>query len=334
MKIFVVFMKNLKIQLKKQNSNKIIDSKSVISFEYHDFLNVFLKEKTDVLSSHRKHDHRIKFEKDHEFDHEYASLYNLSKEKLLLIKKYLKKHLIKEFIEFSTILYVSFIFFAKKSNDELRFCVDYKKLNIIIKKNKYSISLIAETISRLFNTKWMIKIDIRHAFNRIRMHSKENENLTTFRIKYDTYKYLIMFFELINESFTFQNFMNNTLMNLLNEFVVAYLDDFIVYSNIKKEHIQYVRRILQRLCEANIQADVDKCEFHTIETKFLKMIINRDDIKMNFEKIKAIIKWNTSNHIKKIQIFLRFVNFYRRFVKDFFKIVKSLIRLTRKNQFF
>jgi hypothetical protein len=99
-----------------------------------------------------------------------------------------------------------------------------------------------------------------------------------------------MSFELINESFIFQNFMNDTLMNYLNEFVVAYLDNIIVYSNSKKEHIQHVRKILQRLRETNIQADVDKCEFHTIETKFLEMIIDRDDIKMNFEKIKAIVE--------------------------------------------
>ncbi len=99
-----------------------------------------------------------------------------------------------------------------------------------------------------------------------------------------------MFFELINESSTFQNFMNDTLMNYLNEFVVTYLNDIIVYSNNKKKHIRHVRKILQRLRETNIQTDVDKCEFHTIETKFLKMIIERDDIKMNFEKIKTIVE--------------------------------------------
>jgi hypothetical protein len=164
-------------------------------------------------------------------------------------------------------------------------------LNAIIKKNRYSIFLIAETIVRLSKVKWMIKIDIRHAFNRIRMHFKENEDLITFRIKYDTYKYLIMSFELINESSTFQNFMNDTLMNYLDEFVVAYLNDIIVYSNSKKEHIQHVRKILQRLRETNIQADVDKCEFHITETKFLEMIVRRDEIKMNSEKVKTIIEW-------------------------------------------
>jgi hypothetical protein len=146
-------MKNLKIQLKKQDSNTMIDSKSVMSFEYHDFLNVFFKKKADVLSSHRKHDHRIKLEKDHEIDHEYASLYNLSKEELLLIKKYLKEHLNKNFIESSTVSYASLILFAKKSDDELRFCVNYRKLNAIIKNNRYSISLIAETIARLLKAK-------------------------------------------------------------------------------------------------------------------------------------------------------------------------------------
>ncbi len=84
------------------------------------------------------------------------------------------------------------------------------------------------------------------------MHSKKNENLITFRTKYETYKYLMMSFELINESFTFQNFMNDTLMNYLNDFVMFYLNDIIVYNNIKKDHIQHVKKMLQRLRETNI----------------------------------------------------------------------------------
>jgi hypothetical protein len=79
-------------------------------------------------------------------------------------------------------------------------------------------------------------------------------------------------------------------MNYLNEFVIAYLDDIIVYNNSKKKHIQHVQKILQRLREANIQADVNKYEFHIIETKFLTMIIDSDDIKMNSEKIRTIIE--------------------------------------------
>jgi hypothetical protein len=149
--IFAVFMKNLNIQLKKQENSVITDLKSIISVEYHDFLNVFSKKKADVLSSHKKHDHRIELEKDK--THEYVSLYNMSKEELLLIKKYLQEHLDKDFIESSTTSYAFLILFAKKSDEELRFCVDYRKLNAIIKKNRYSISLIAKTIARLFKVR-------------------------------------------------------------------------------------------------------------------------------------------------------------------------------------
>ncbi len=136
----------------------------------------------------------------------------------------------------------------------------------------------------------MIKIDIRHAFNKIRMHSKKSEDLTTFKMKYEIYKYLIMSFKLINDSFIFQNFMNDILMNYLNDFVVAYLNDIIMYNNIKKNHVQHVKKILQRLRETDIQVDVNKCEFHITKTKFLEMIIKRDDIKMNSEKVRIIIK--------------------------------------------
>jgi hypothetical protein len=105
------------------------------------------------LSSHKKHDHRIKLEKDYKSNHEYAFLYNLSEKELQLIKKYLKEHLNKNFIESSTAFYASLILFAKKSDDELRFCVNYRKLNAIIKKNRNSISFIAETIARLSKAK-------------------------------------------------------------------------------------------------------------------------------------------------------------------------------------
>ncbi len=95
-----------------------------------------------------------------------------------------------------------------------------------------------------------------------------------------------------------------------------------------------MRKILQRLREANIQADVNKCEFHIIETKFLEIIVSRDDIKMNSEKIKIIMKWERLTHLKEVQTFLRFLNFYKRFIKDFFKVIKSLIKFIKKNQLF
>jgi hypothetical protein len=143
-----------------------------------------------------------------------------------------------------------------------------------------------------------------------------------------------MSFELKNDSFTFQNFMNDTLMNYLNEFVVAYLNNNLIYNQIEKNHIKHVKQILTRLREASIQADVAKCEFHKHKIKFLEMRVDRDEIRMNSKKIKINVEWAISRHLKEIQAFFEFVNFYRRFIKNFSKCAKTLINLTKKKQTF
>jgi hypothetical protein len=122
--------------------------------------------------------------------------------------------------------------------------VNYRKLNVITKKNRYSLSFISKLMTRLNKAKYMIKINIRHAFNRIRMIISIDENLITFRTRFDSYKYLVFSFELINESATFQNFMNDIFMKYLDEFVVAYLNDILIYSNNAKKHREHVKKML------------------------------------------------------------------------------------------
>jgi hypothetical protein len=149
---------------------------------------VFFKHEADKLLSYREsHDHRLELKKEKSKDHEYASLYRMSDDELLLIKKYLKKHLNKNFIKLSFAFYSSLVLFVRKSDDELRFCVDYRKLNAIIKKNRYSLSLILEIMTRLIKTQLITKIDIRHVFNKIRMIIKKDKELITFIIKYENY---------------------------------------------------------------------------------------------------------------------------------------------------
>ena len=114
--------------------------------------------------------------------------YSISAYKFEQIKKYLNEHLKKEFIVSSYILFALFILFIKKSNEELRFCVDYKKLNVIIKRNRYFILLINEILIKIQNCKYFIRLNIIIAFNKLQMHSN-NENFITFVISLETYKY-------------------------------------------------------------------------------------------------------------------------------------------------
>jgi len=135
--------------------------------------------------------------------------------KLQKIKKYLIDHLNKEFIFFSFALYISLILFIKKKDESLRFCVDYRKFNALIKRNYYSLSLIDKTFTRIQESKYLTQLNIIVMFNKLHMHS-DNKDLTIFIIFFDSYKYHVMLFELINESTFYQHYMNNVLFEYLH----------------------------------------------------------------------------------------------------------------------
>ncbi len=165
------------------------------------------------------------------------------------------------------------------------------------------------------------------------MHS-DSEDLTIFITFFDSYKYHVMLFELINESTFYQHYINDVLFEYLYQFCQIYLDDIIIYSKILKKHKRHVRLILNKLREADLQMNINKCKFHVQEIIFLKLLIFIEELKMNSRKIQAVVKWSTLNNLTQIQSFIDFCNFYRRFIKNFSKIVRSMIQLTQKKIIF
>ncbi len=284
--LFFVILKDVEKHLEKHNKSNIV-IKNVLSVEYHEFLNVFDKKAFNTFVSHRFYDHKIVLKKNVIL--EYTSLYKMFEKEFKIVKKYLENNLKKEFIIASRSLFVSSIMFMKKTNRSLRFCVDYKKLNQLIKKNKYSLSLIDETLTHLKKTKYFIKLNIRQTFHRIRITDAESEDLTTFKIKFDAYKYRVLSFDLCNEFVTYQHYMNDVFFDYLDDFVFVYIDDILIYNNFKKKHIKHVKKILQRLFDTDLQADIDKYEFSVHETKYLNLIVDRNEIRMNSEKIEIIL---------------------------------------------
>ena len=181
------------------------------------------------LSLHHFYDHKIEL-----IDEETSSwsrLYQMFNHKLQKIKKYLIKHLNKEFIFFSFASYISLILFIEKKNESLRFCIDYRKFNALIKWDCYSLSLIDEIFTHIQESKYLTRLNIIVTFNKLHMHS-DNKDLTIFIIFFDSYKYHVMLFELINELMFYQHYMNNILFEYLHQFCQIYLDDIIIYSKI------------------------------------------------------------------------------------------------------
>ena len=115
-------------------------------------------------------------------------------------------------------------------------------------------------------------------------------------------------------------------------FCFAYLNDILIYNNNKKKHVKHVKKILEKLKHVNLYLNINKCEFHIKQVKYLELIIIIEGLKMNSQKIDTIRNWKASRCVKNIQTFLEFVNFYRRFVYDYFRIAVSLFNLIRTEQ--
>ncbi len=320
------------VNLQELSHEEILkEVKAKLSLKYHDYLDVFDRAMTDQLFSHRFYDHKIELT-----DEKMSSrsrLYHMFDYKLQKIKNYLIEHLNKNFISFSSISYASLILFIEKTDDSLRFCVDYKKLNALIKRNRYSLFLINETLARIQDSKYLTWLNIIVVFNKLRMHSS-NEDLTIFIISFDFYKYHVMSFELINDSTFYHHYINDVLFNYLHQFCQIYLNDIIIYSKTLKKHKRYVRLILHKLQETDLQMNINKCKFYVQKIFFLRLLLFIEELKTNLRKVQAVIKWFTSTNLTQMQFFVDFCNFYRRFIKNFSKIVHSLIQLTQKEMIF
>ncbi|GGS28213.1 hypothetical protein GCM10010252_78000 [Streptomyces aureoverticillatus] len=140
-------------------------------------------------------------------------------------------------------------------------------------------------------------------------------------------------FGLTNTPAAFQHLMNNVFREFLDNFVVCYLDDILIYSKNVEKHEIHVRQVLQKLRNAELYAKMEKCVFHTTQIDFLGYIISNNNLMMNSKKIQTIMNWKIPRTVRDIQYFLGFANYYRIFIKNFSRVAAPLTRLTSKDKF-
>jgi hypothetical protein len=213
------------------------------------------------------------------------------RDELLVLRKTLTELLDKQFIQVSNSPAAAPVLFVRKLGEDLRFCVNYRGLNKLTRKDCYSFPLIYETFRNIGRAKWYTKLDVIAAFHKIRI-MESDEWLIAFRTRYGLFKWMITPFGLANAPSIFQKYINWALRDYLDDFCSAYVDDILIYTEgSRKEHRDHVRKVLQRLRDAGLQLDIDKCEFEVQSTKYLGFITKIGlGIRMNPAKIDAIIK--------------------------------------------
>jgi len=138
-------------------------------------------------------------------------------------------------------------------------------------------------------------------------------------------------FSFTNVSATFQQFMNNIFSDLLNVYIVIYLDNILIYSNNMSKHYQHVKEVLKCFYKASLYAKAEKYEFHSKSVKYLEYILSSFGLTMSSNKVKIIQDWLELKKVKDIQFFLCFANFYCWFIFNYSDIVILLTHLTQKN---
>jgi hypothetical protein len=246
----------------------------------------------------------------------YGPVYNLSSVELETLHSYIQENLARGFIQRSESPAGAPVLFVKKKDGSLRLCVDYRGLNSVTIPNRCPLPLISETLDRLRTGVIFTKLDMRGAYNLIRI-AKGEEWKTAFRTRYGHFEYKVMPFGLSNAPATFQAFVNDVLREYLDDFVVVYLDDILIFSPSPSQHIIHVPAVLKKLLAAQLSLKLEKCEFSVPQVQFLGFVISKNGISMDPAKICAVVDWPTPQNTRDVQVFLGLANFYRRFIKDF-----------------
>ncbi|KAI2646401.1 Transposon Tf2-6 polyprotein [Labeo rohita] len=293
--------------------------------EYLDLKEVFSKSRAASLPPHRPYDCAIELLPG--TSPPKGKLYSLSIPEREAMEKYISDSLAAGFIRPSSSPAGAGFFFVGKKDGSLRPCIDYRGLNNITVKNTYPLPLISSAFERLQGASIFTKLDLRNAYHLVRIR-RGDEWKTAFNTPRGHFEYLVMPFGLSNSPGVFQALVNDVLRDMVDQFIYVYLDDILIFSSSLQEHVQHVRRVLQRLLENGLFVKAEKCDFHAQSVPFLGYIVSAEGMRMDPEKIKAVVDWPSPDSRKALQRFLGFANFYRRFIRNYSQLAAPLTALT------
>ena len=183
---------------------------------------------------------------------------------------------------------------AKKKDKILRLCIDYRQLNRVTIKNRYPLPRIDDLFDQLRGVRVYSKIGLRTGYHQLRVREMDIPK-TAFRTRYGHFEFTVMPFGLTNAPTAFMDLMHRIFQPYLDQFIVVFVDDILIYSQSELEHEYHLRIVLQLLRDHQLYAKFSKCESWLTEVRFLGHVVSAPGVSVNLEKVKAVMRWERPN---------------------------------------
>ena len=222
------------------------------------------------------------------------------------------------------------IVLVKKKNGNIRPCVDYRKVNALVKPDGFPLPRIQDCLDAVAGAHLFSSFDLTSGYFQIPL-KQEVIPKTSFVCKFGQYEMIRMPFGLNNAASTFQRTMELALQGLQWHTCLVYIDDIIVYGATFEQHLERVDQVLARIQDARLKLRPDKCHMLQTEVVFLGHVVSNDGVRPDPTNVAKIVGWPKPQNPKQVRQFVATGSYYRRFIKDFAKLSRPMVELTRKD---
>ena len=219
---------------------------------------------------------------------------------------------------------------VQKKDGTMRFCVDYRKLNLVTRKDAYPLPRIDDSLDALNGSTYFSTLDLASGYWQLGLAEGAKEK-TAFTTGSGLYHFNVLPFGLCNAPASFERLMERVLSGLHWKICLVYLDDIIVYSNSFEQHIERLQQVLDCLNAAGLKLKPQKCRLFKTEVLYLGFIVCAEGVKSDPEKVQKVRDWPVPSNVTEVRSFLGLCSYYRKFVPNFSEVAVALFDLTKKN---
>jgi hypothetical protein len=240
-------------------------------------------------------------------------------------QEFLDKGLVRESLSPCTVPIVLSI----KKDGGWSMCIDSQAIDKITIRYRFPLPRMDDLMDCLSGVSYFSKIDLKSGYHQIRMREGD-EWKTTFKTNQGLFEWLVMPFGLTNAPRTFMRLMNEVLKDFIGKFFIVYLDDILIFSKTKGEHLRHLTSVMEKLQQEKLLINLKKSSFMKKELIYLGFVISSNELRMDLEKVRAIKEWPSPSNIFEVRSFHGLARFYRKFIRNFSGICAPMLDTVKK----